>query len=384
MSDILVLGGGLAGTALALHLAHARHHVALVEQHATPRHKVCGDFLSAEALASLHALGLDPHTLGAVPLTHLRLATGTRLTETRLPFAAASLTRYTLDEALLRHAAQAGVTLHRGQRIESLTANSDGWRATLADTSTLDARTVFLATGKHDLRAHPRPAGRHTSLVAFKLYLRLTPSQHAALGPAIELTLFLHGYAGLQPVEPDAHGPRANLCLVIEKARLQRLGNTWPKLLAALHRTVPHLSLRLAAAEPLLGRPLALSNIPYGLLRRDTPAPGLWPLGDQAVVIPSLTGDGMSLALHTATLAAQTFLTGQPAATYLQTLHGSLSRQLTLATLTSRLAVRPALQPVIARIAQLAPSLLTSLATATRIPNHARLAALPILGETTT
>ena len=364
-----------------MHLARAGRAVALVEQHATPRHKVCGDFLSAEALDSLHTLGLDPMALGAVPLTDLRLATGNRLTETRLPFAAASLTRFTLDEALLQLAAGAGVTLRRGSRIESLTANPDGWRISLADRTSLTAPAVFLATGKHDLRGHPRPPGRHSSLVAFKLYLRLSPAQNAALGPAIELTLFPQGYAGLQPVEPDAHGPRANLCLVlerselktIERAELQRLGNAWPSLLNHLCRTVPHLALRLAGAELLLDRPLALSSIPYGLLRRDPPAPGLWPLGDQAVVIPSLTGDGMSLALHTAALAAATFVAGQTADAYLHTLHGSLRRQLALATLASRLAVRPSLQPLMAQLAHLAPSLLTCLASATRIPTPARM-----------
>ena len=104
---------------------------------------------------------------------------------------------------------------------------------------------------------------------------------------------------------------------------------------------MPHLRRRLGGAEPLLVRPLSLSAIPYGLLRREPPAPHLWPLGDQAVVIPSLTGDGMSLALHTAALAAQTFLAGDSSATYLGTLRRTLRLQLGLATFASRLAVRP-------------------------------------------
>ncbi len=371
-----VVGGGLAGAAAAIHLARAGYPVTLIEQHATPRHKVCGDFLSAEGLASLRALGLNPATLGAVPLSTLRVATGTRLTEAALPFPAASLTRRALDEALLQHAAaQPTVTLLRGDGVEALSQPdpSHPWQLRLSSGDTHQAQTVLLATGKHDLRGHPRPPGRHSSLLAFKLYLRLSPSQTRALGPAIELTLFPHGYAGLQPVEPDYLGPRANLCLVVERSHLRSTGNNWPNLLAHLLRSVPHVAIRLAGSEPLLDKPLALSSIPYGLLRSTSPEPTLWPLGDQAVVIPSLTGDGMSLALHTAALATQYLATGHSASSYLAELHRTLRPQLALATLASRLAVRPSLQPTLALAARLHPTLLVHLARATRIPARARL-----------
>ncbi len=373
----VVIGGGLAGSAFATLLARRGRPVTLIEQHAAPRHKVCGDFLSTEALTYLHSLGLDPAALGAVPITTLRLATGTRLTETLLPFPAASLTRFTLDEALLNLAGSSGATLLRGSRVESLTQTGASAQITLASGQTLTTPAVFLATGKHDLRGHPRPSGRHSTLIAFKTYLRLSPAQHAALGLAIELTLFPHGYAGLQPVEPDSNGrSRANLCLVVERDHLRSLGGsgsgTWSALLAHLLRVAPHLRQRLADAEPLLDQPLALSAIPYGLLRSTPPAPGLWPLGDQAAVIPSLTGDGMSIALHTSHLAASTFLSGQSASAFVATLHRTLRRQLALATFLSHIAVHPAFQPSFALLTSLYPPLLQHLARATRIPAAAR------------
>ena len=398
--DVVVVGGGLAGSALAILLARSGRPVTLVEQHAGPRHKVCGDFLSAEAIIYLRSLGLDPRALGAVPIDTLRLFAGGRLVETPLPFSAMSLTRFTLDEALLELAATLGATVRRGSRADSLTHPEDltnpaltrpandltptfgDWQLRLASGQILSADTVFLATGKHDLRSFPRPAGRHSSLIAFKHYLRLDPRQHAALGSAIELILFPHGYAGLQPVEPDVDGsPRANLCLVVERNHLRSLGTgsrggagkgdgagSWRALLGHLLRVSSHLRRRLTDSEPLLEQPLALSSIPYGLLRRSPPAPGLWPLGDQAAVIPSLTGDGMSIALHTAHLAAAMHFAGSSAADFTATLHRTLRRQLALATFASRLAVRPALQPGIGALAHLHPSLLQHLARATRIP----------------
>lgn len=389
----VVVGGGLAGSALAILLARSGRAVTLVEQHTGPRHKVCGDFLSAEALIYLRALGLDPLELGALPISTIRLAAGGRLVEAPLPFPAMSLTRYALDEALLGLAATLGANLLRGSRAESLTHPEDlanpaltrpatdltptfgDWQLRLASGDILSADTVFLATGKHDLRGHSRPKGRHTTLVAFKHYLRLDPREHAALGSAIELILFPHGYTGLQPVEPDQFGPRANLCLLVDRDHLRSLGTgtgggtgSWRSLLGHLLRLSPHLRRRLSGSEPILEQPLALSNIPYGLLRRSPSAPGLWPLGDQAAVIPSLTGDGMSIALHTAHLAAAMHFAGQTATDFTSTLHRTLRRQLALATLASRLAVRPSLQPAIGALARVNPNLLQHFARATRIP----------------
>ena len=52
-------------------------------------------------------------------------------------------------------------------------------------------------------------------------------------------------------------------------------------------------------AQSLYGRArLAISPIPYGYLARRIA--GLWRVGDQAAVIPSFTGDGISIALHSA------------------------------------------------------------------------------------
>ncbi|MBN8908698.1 MAG: FAD-dependent monooxygenase, partial [Rhodospirillales bacterium] len=112
----MIVGGGPAGSALACLLAGAGREVLLLEREAAPTDKVCGDFLSIEALRSVAALGLDVHRLGAAPITALRLVHGAHVAETALPFAALGLSRRVLDEALLTLAEDRGAKVLRGRR----------------------------------------------------------------------------------------------------------------------------------------------------------------------------------------------------------------------------------------------------------------------------
>ena len=157
-NEVLILGGGVAGCAAAIALAQKGRKVTLIEREPVPRHKVCGEFLSGEALEDLHALGINVASLGAVPIYSVRLAAARRAAEAPLPFPAASLTRRALDTALIAEAIAAGVRVERGCSVQSLGRTAaNRWQATLDDGSSHEASTVFLATGKHDMRGHTRP-----------------------------------------------------------------------------------------------------------------------------------------------------------------------------------------------------------------------------------
>ena len=317
--EVLILGGGVAGCAASIALARKGRSVTLIEREPTPRHKVCGEFLSGEALEDLHALGIDVASLGAVPIDYVRLAAARRAAEAPLPFPAASLTRKALDTALIAEAIAAGVRVERGRSVQALDRTaSDAWQATLDDGTTREAPTVFLATGKHDLRGHTRPEDPER-WVAFKMYFRLAHAQAAELARASELMLYPGGYGGIQPVE----GGIANLCWVVQQRYLARAGNRWENFLAKMQQDCPHLAMRLAGAEPLLAKPIAITHIPYGYIRRTTEN-GLYCIGDQAAVIPSFTGDGISIALHTARCAVAAYLAAEPAPLFQAKLRSAL------------------------------------------------------------
>jgi len=324
--EVLILGGGVAGCAAAIALARKGRSVTLIEREPTPRHKVCGEFLSGEALEDLHALGIDVASLGAVPINYVRLAAARRAAEAPLPFPAASLTRKRLDTALIAAAIAAGVRVERGRSVQSLSRpTANFWQATLDDGATFEASTAFLATGKHDLRGHSRPKDPH-QWVAFKMYYRMSAAQTADLAEASELTLYAGGYGGIQPVENGI----TNFCCVVQRKYFARAGLRWEGLLAKMQQNCPHLAMRLEGAEPLLEKPITVTHIPYGYLRRTT-EDGLYCIGDQAAVIPSFTGDGISIALHTARCATAAYLAAEPAPVFQPKLRSAMLAQMRLA-----------------------------------------------------
>ena len=345
MIQVTIAGGGLSGAAAAIHLARAGRAVTLFERAPAPADKICGEFLSPRAQRELAGLGLDLDALGAHPITDLRLVRGPRSASLRLPFVARGLTRRRLDEALLAAAATHGADIHRGQPLAALPSGP-----------------VFLATGKHELRAHPR-AQAPPDLVGFKTYLRLRAAAHATLAHHIELHLFPDGYAGLQRVEHAA-----NLCLLVTRARLHAAGGDWPQLLASLIAANPILADRLDGARELLARPLAIARVPFGFVHRpsDADPPDLYRLGDQAAVIHAFAGDGMSLALGSARLAATMHDQGAGALAYHRALHRRLAAPVARSHALFRAGRHPAGQSAMIAAARFCPSLLRATAIATR------------------
>jgi flavin-dependent dehydrogenase len=357
----VIIGGGPAGAGAAIVLAQAGRPVTLLERNAAASDKVCGDFLSAEAISALTALGVDLSL--APPIQAVRLIHGNRIATSPLPFRAAGLTRRTLDETLLRQAQASGATVLRGHRVSAIEHCGSALRLTCGSLGPIIAEPGFLATGKHELRGATR-TDRGSGRVGLKMYYALDPTQLEALRGNVELILFRAGYAGLQLVE----GGQAVFCALVSADRLRAVGGRWTDLLEALIDTCPHLRDRLAGARPLLERPLAIAGLPYGYVHQPSARdlPGLFRLGDQAVVIGSLTGDGVALALASAELAARTWLDGKSATVYHQRLAAGVARQMRLASAIHRLCLSAPTQRWLPAVCRLWPGAIRSAAALTR------------------
>lgn len=118
--DVLVVGGGPAGSAAACWLAEAGHDVAVVERKTFPREKTCGDGLTPRAVKQLTDLGLGPRLAEFHRYDGLRAVAHGISLELRWPEHPVYprhgyvVRRRDLDAMVAERAVKAGARLHQG------------------------------------------------------------------------------------------------------------------------------------------------------------------------------------------------------------------------------------------------------------------------------
>ena len=355
--DVIVIGGGLAGSALAVLLARAGKDILLLEKETAPHHKVCGEFLRKEAADDLRLFDIELENLGAQKIHSLRLINGEESITGKLPSSGWSLSRFVLDEALLQKAKEAGATVRRGQSVKDFSRKDNIWQVEISKQPLQHSRNIFLATGKHDLHHWKREIRRpeKADFIGFKMYYSLSPDQLEALTGHTEIILLGGGgYAGLQRVENN----HANLCFLIGKADFINCEKNLDILLEDPKRQSPHLARRLDGAQALWTRPQSIYPIPYGYIDTSAAQPGLFRLGDQKAVIQSFAGNGMAMAIRGAMTAAEIYMAGGGSAQYNASLQRAFQRPLGNAQILAQLASKPYFKKAIFRAVQKFPSLL--------------------------
>lgn len=355
--DAIAVGGGLAGGAFALELARAGLKVAVIERTPGPHLKVCGDFHSGEAQALLSHIGIDVRRLGASRMASFRFAAGDAAATAPLPFAAVGLSRTVLDEALIEAAAAAGADIIRGEAASGI--DVEGETVVRIGGRKLAARSVALATGKHNLRGRGRDKG---ALTAFKIQLEPTPEAARLLSGVVQLVAYEGGYIGACIVE----GGAVSICWLADARLMQATAGNWRSQLALIASQSRHFAALIEGARYFSEEPAAIAAIPFGYQRREAIGEAVYPVGDQLAVIPSLTGDGTSLALASGLRAARAVLAGKPASVFQKESLGSVRAQFLWARAVHLAFTHPALGALSARVIGLAPQLATKLAGLTR------------------
>ena len=103
--DVIIIGGGLAGLASAIHLSMQGLQVTLIEKSGYPRHKVCGEYISNEITPYLLWLGIDVSLLKPVAISKFEFTTqNDNMAKANLPLGGFGISRYSLDNLLYQKA----------------------------------------------------------------------------------------------------------------------------------------------------------------------------------------------------------------------------------------------------------------------------------------
>lgn len=294
-SDILILGGGLAGLTNALHLAKAGLHVRLLEKGEYPRHKVCGEYISNEVLPYLGSLGFDPFALGATDMQRCLLSTASGKTvEAPLPLGGFGLSRYRFDEELRQLVvAQGGEVLQA--TVEEVHFAQDQFRVTTRTGEVYTARLVIGAFGKRskvDVALQRPFMQRQAPYLGVKAhYTGEFPTDLVALYN------FQGGYCGVSKVEEG----RINICYLANYETFKK----YKSLESYEHEVVrqnPLLNEILDRSTMVFDRPLTISQISFA--DKEIVRDHVMMSGDSAGMIHPLCGNGMGMAIISAQLLA--------------------------------------------------------------------------------
>lgn len=293
---VLIVGGGLAGLVSGIRLARWGVPVTLLEKREYPFHRVCGEYISNEAVPFLESLGLYPSGYDLPQLRRFQLSSTTgRNTILPLDMGGFGISRYTFDNLLYQAALQAGVEVLQNTEVTKIAYEHD--RFTIdTPASVLEADVVIGAHGKRsrvDMALDRSFIKRRSPYVGVKYHIR---SHHPA--DLIALHNFEGGYCGVSNIEAG----KTNLCYLVHRDVLKKYGNV-----AAMEREVlqrnPLLRTIFTGAEFLFDKPEVINEISFET--KTVVNDHVLMAGDAAGMITPLCGNGMAMAIHSAKLLSE-------------------------------------------------------------------------------
>jgi flavin-dependent dehydrogenase len=293
--DLIVIGGGPGGCSTAITAARAGANVLLLESGRYPRHRVCGEFVSAESLALLSELlsGENRTLIDSAPrISRSRVfADGAPL---HLPIdpAAASITRFDLDCALWEACVEAGVDARQGHQVRYF--HGDGPFTVNANGERFSAKALVNAAGRWSFLTSSaiRDRASEERWIGVKAhFVEKNPS------PTVDLYFCEGGYCGVQPVSPagiNGGTQTVNACAMFRADVATDLPNIFAAHPALHERSRGWQS----AMDPVRTSPL--------IFHKPEPVQGtMLQVGDAATFVDPFIGDGISLALRSGALAAK-------------------------------------------------------------------------------
>jgi geranylgeranyl reductase family protein len=316
-ADVIVVGGGPAGSTLAWALARRGVRVVVLERRRFPREKVCGDYVDPRGLEILGAMGALEPLESSHPPRITRTATYVEWERRyhgpipfygesdRLPSHGYTIPRGQLDAAMLAAAAREGAVVHEETAVLDAGAGADGVEVTAergGATVRYRARLLAGADGVNSVVAKTQgldAADPRRTVTARRAYAVIGGEQ----GEEGTAEIFFDGSAfpGYAWMFPSGDG-RVNLGVgLLAEARERfdvRLPALFDEFLTGLRRHHP----RCAELE-LVSKPIGGIVRTFGAAAANRFDGGVL-IGDAGCFVDPMTGEGITPGMESALLAA--------------------------------------------------------------------------------
>ncbi|MEH3111761.1 NAD(P)/FAD-dependent oxidoreductase [Pedobacter terrae] len=294
-TEILIIGGGLAGLTAALHLNKLGLVVTLIEKDTYPHHKVCGEYISNEVAPYFEWLGLDIESLAPTFISELLFTSNLgKSIQTQLPLGGFGLSRYTLDHYLYTELINRRITIIHDRVVDINFANNQFKVATT--NHTFNAPYVIGAYGKRsaiDVKLNRSFMNKQSPFLAVKAHYQANFPNHL-----VSLHNFEGGYCGVSKVEND----RLNICYLANYEHFKKHKNLSDFQENVLYKN-SYLKDILENATSLFDAPITISQVSFE--RKEPVYNHILMVGDTAGLIHPLCGNGMAMAIHAAKVASE-------------------------------------------------------------------------------
>ena len=304
-TEVLIIGGGLAGLTSAIHLTKMGCKVVVIEKNSYPKHKVCGEYISNEVLSYFDWLNVNIEELKPTHITSLQFSSESgRTIETQLPLGGFGISRYTLDHALYLKALSQNCEIIEDQ-VNEVIFKDDYYEVQLASGKTLTSKVVLGGFGKRsnlDLKMNRDFLKNKSPWLAVKAHYK-GEFENDVVG----LHNFKGGYCGVSKVENNL----LNICYLTNFKSFKKYKNI-EEFQEKIVAQNPHLKNILENSTSVFEKPLTISQICFE--KKENVENNILMMGDTAGLIHPLCGNGMAMAIHSAKLASEEtidFLSGK-------------------------------------------------------------------------